>query len=132
MDCVFHRMRFEGKIADLSFPVSSVEFHSVFFGQLSEVTLATICLPSSESGGFVTGSTSVAVTFCCPHAASQPCPVLLELSTPWPWPLLSTGPRCTEELGLPAAPKPSTNTLVYPGEGELAVQSSVEYGSRLH
>lgn len=30
--------------------------------------------------------------------------------------------------GLPAAPKPSTNTLVYPTEGELAVQSCVEYG----
>lgn len=52
------------------------------FGQLSDVTLDTFCLPSSETGGFVTGSTSVAVTFCYPQAASQPYPVLLELCMP--------------------------------------------------
>lgn len=103
-----------------------------FFGQLSDVTLATICHPSSEPGGFVTGSTSVAVTFCYPHAASQPYPVLLELCMPWPQPSLSTWLRCAEELGLPPAPKRSTNTLVYPREGELAVKSCVEHGSSLH
>lgn len=30
MDCVFHRVRFEGENADLSFPMSSTEIHSVF------------------------------------------------------------------------------------------------------
>lgn len=92
-----------------------------FFGQLSDVTLATICLPSSEPGGFVTGSSSVAVTFCHPCAASQPYPVLLELCMPWPQPSLGTQLRCAEEPGLPPAPKPSTDTLVYPREGELPV-----------
>lgn len=121
---MFHRVRFEGKNAHFSFSVSSMELHSVF------LWTAFRCHPSHHlpslirafvTGGFVTGSTSVADTFCCPHAASQPKPVLLELCTPQARPFLSTQPRCAEELGLPTALKPFTNP-----------RGRAEHGSSLH
>lgn len=115
----------------------------LFCGQLSDVTFAAIWISLSEPGGFVAGSTSGYLSQSpCPFPAlPRPAEIVRATATAFPPCGVGDGreggsawPRCRgtwSAYGQPPAPKPDPNTLVYPGEGELAVGSRVKYGSSL-
>lgn len=131
----------EGRNSDPSSLYVQWCFMVLFCGQLSDITLAAPWIPSSEPSAFVSGSTSgyLSWSLCCFSALSRPAEIV-----PQPFLLAklvtagggggSVWPRCRgtwSVVSQPPAPKPDTNTLLYPRERELAV-TSTKRSSSLH